>query len=86
MMPALLREKRARRLMRACMKRPAKSLSPIAQMKSHQRSQRRKWIHCFEDVTSLIFITALSEFDQTLVASTRTVRRLVGSSNTRVWT
>jgi len=32
-----------------------------------QRSERRKWIHCFEDVTSILFITAASEFDQTLV-------------------
>eukprot|EP00050_Salpingoeca_kvevrii_P005828 m.285873 g.285873 ORF g.285873 m.285873 type:complete len:344 (-) comp11468_c0_seq1:1705-2736(-) len=39
-----------------------------------QRSQRRKWIHCFEDVTSLIFIVALSEFDQTLIESPTTNR------------
>lgn len=32
-----------------------------------QRSQRRKWIHCFESVTSLIFCTALSEYDQVLL-------------------
>lgn len=31
-----------------------------------QRSERRKWIHCFENVTSIIFIAALSEYDQTL--------------------
>ena len=31
-----------------------------------QRSERRKWIHCFEDITSIIFICALSEFDQNL--------------------
>lgn len=29
-----------------------------------QRSERRKWIHCFENVTSVIFIVASSEFDQ----------------------
>ena len=29
-----------------------------------QRSERRKWIHCFESVTSIIFCTALSEYDQ----------------------
>ena len=32
-----------------------------------QRSERRKWIHCFESVTSLIFCTALSEYDQVLL-------------------
>ena len=29
-----------------------------------QRSERRKWIHCFENVTSIIFLVALSEYDQ----------------------
>eukprot|EP00048_Salpingoeca_helianthica_P016037 m.230122 g.230122 ORF g.230122 m.230122 type:complete len:351 (-) comp17922_c0_seq1:123-1175(-) len=32
-----------------------------------QRSERRKWIHCFENVTSIIFIVACSEYDQALV-------------------
>lgn len=32
-----------------------------------QRSERRKWIHCFEGVTSIIFIAASSEYDQFLV-------------------
>ncbi|KAG7095899.1 guanine nucleotide-binding protein subunit alpha [Marasmius oreades] len=32
-----------------------------------QRSERRKWIHCFEGVTSIIFCTALSEYDQVLL-------------------
>ncbi|KAI8384610.1 G protein alpha subunit [Radiomyces spectabilis] len=32
-----------------------------------QRSERKKWIHCFEDVTALIFLVAISEYDQTLV-------------------
>lgn len=32
-----------------------------------QRSERRKWIHCFENVTSIIFLVALSEYDQVLV-------------------
>ncbi|TFK20026.1 heterotrimeric G-protein alpha subunit, GPA3-like protein [Coprinopsis marcescibilis] len=31
-----------------------------------QRSERKKWIHCFESVTSIIFCTALSEYDQVL--------------------
>jgi len=29
-----------------------------------QRNERRKWIHCFEDVMLLMFLTAVSEFDQ----------------------
>ncbi|KAJ3376284.1 hypothetical protein AMAG_04691 [Allomyces macrogynus ATCC 38327] len=32
-----------------------------------QRSERKKWIHCFEGVTSIIFCVALSEYDQTLL-------------------
>jgi len=32
-----------------------------------QRSERRKWIHCFKSVTSIIFCTALSEYDQVLL-------------------
>lgn len=34
-----------------------------------QRSERRKWIHCFENVTSIIFLVALSEYDQVLAES-----------------
>jgi len=29
-----------------------------------QRNERRKWIHSFEGVTSIIFVTAISEYDQ----------------------
>merc|ERR1712241_1457559 len=34
-----------------------------------QRSERRKWIHCFENVTSIICLVALSEYDQILFES-----------------
>lgn len=32
-----------------------------------QRSERKKWIHCFENVTSIIFCVGLSEYDQNLL-------------------
>ena len=32
-----------------------------------QRSERRKWIHAFEYVTSVIFLVAMSEYDQKLL-------------------
>ncbi|KAG0748807.1 hypothetical protein G6F57_002404 [Rhizopus arrhizus] len=32
-----------------------------------QRSERKKWIHCFENVTAIIFLVAISEYDQVLV-------------------
>eukprot|EP00735_Rhodelphis_limneticus_P003062 TRINITY_DN1426_c0_g1::TRINITY_DN1426_c0_g1_i1::g.27193::m.27193 TRINITY_DN1426_c0_g1::TRINITY_DN1426_c0_g1_i1::g.27193 ORF type:complete len:352 (+),score=132.92,sp/P16894/GPA1_DICDI/54.34/3e-136,G-alpha/PF00503.15/1.1e-129,Arf/PF00025.16/0.28,Arf/PF00025.16/4.1e-11,Miro/PF08477.8/18,Miro/PF08477.8/1.9,Miro/PF08477.8/2.4e+02,Gtr1_RagA/PF04670.7/3.1,Gtr1_RagA/PF04670.7/0.3,AAA_29/PF13555.1/0.024 TRINITY_DN1426_c0_g1_i1:116-1171(+) len=31
-----------------------------------QRNERKKWIHCFENVTAVIFCVALSEYDQVL--------------------
>jgi len=31
-----------------------------------QRSERRKWIHCFEGVTAIMFCVALSEYDLVL--------------------
>ncbi len=31
-----------------------------------QRNERRKWIHCFENVTAIIFVAALSEYNQKL--------------------
>lgn len=35
-----------------------------------QRSERRKWIRCFDDVGLVIFLVAMSEFDQTLKEDT----------------
>ncbi|QRG36149.1 hypothetical protein FDK38_000480 [Candidozyma auris] len=32
-----------------------------------QRSERKKWIHCFDNVTLIIFCVALSEYDQALL-------------------
>jgi len=39
-----------------------------------QRSERKKWIHCFQDVTSIIFCAAISEYDQKLREDEKTNR------------
>jgi len=39
-----------------------------------QRSERRKWLHCFQDVTAIIFCVSMSEYDQMLHEDT-SVRR-----------
>lgn len=39
-----------------------------------QRSERRKWIDCFDSVDAVIFVAALSEYDQNLVEAKRTNR------------
>merc|ERR1712048_33845 len=31
-----------------------------------QRNERAKWMHCFDDVTAVIFVAALSAYDQVL--------------------
>ncbi|KAI7895671.1 G-protein alpha subunit [Mucor mucedo] len=41
-----------------------------------QRSERRKWIHCFDAVSSIIFCVALSEYDQVLLEETKQNRML----------
>lgn len=41
-----------------------------------QRSERKKWIHCFENVTSIIFCVALSEYDQVLLEESNQVRKM----------
>ncbi len=43
-----------------------------------QRSERKKWIHCFEDVNAIIYISAISEFDQVLFED-ETTNRMVES-------
>lgn len=41
-----------------------------------QRSERRKWLHCFQDVNSVIYLAALDEYDKTLEEDRRTNRML----------
>eukprot|EP00586_Coscinodiscus_wailesii_P002352 CAMPEP_0172480206 /NCGR_PEP_ID=MMETSP1066-20121228/5245_1 /TAXON_ID=671091 /ORGANISM="Coscinodiscus wailesii, Strain CCMP2513" /LENGTH=430 /DNA_ID=CAMNT_0013241333 /DNA_START=392 /DNA_END=1684 /DNA_ORIENTATION=+ len=41
-----------------------------------QRSERRKWIDCFDSVDAVIFVAALSEYDQALAESKRTNRMI----------
>ena len=38
-----------------------------------QRNERRKWIHCFDNVTAVIFVTAISEYDQVRCRPARSV-------------
>lgn len=43
-----------------------------------QRSERKKWIHCFEGVTCIIFIAALSAYDMVLVEDDEVVSTKLG--------
>lgn len=46
-----------------------------------QRSERKKWIHCFENVTSIIFCVALSEYDQVLLEENSQVWKFISLAN-----
>lgn len=39
-----------------------------------QRNERRKWIHCFDNVTAIIFVAAINEYDQKLYEDSKTHR------------
>ena len=39
-----------------------------------QKSERRKWIHCFQDVTAILFLVSLSGYDQCLIEERNAVR------------
>lgn len=39
-----------------------------------QRSERRKWISIFDNVSAVFFIAAISEFDQCMAEDDKTVR------------
>ncbi len=42
-----------------------------------QRSERKKWIHCFEDVTAIIFCVAMSEYDLVLIEDDQMVQKQI---------
>jgi len=41
-----------------------------------QRNERKKWIHCFENVTAVLFVAAISEYDQVLYEDDETNRMI----------
>jgi hypothetical protein len=45
-----------------------------------QRNERKKWIHCFENVTAVLFVAAISEYDQVLYED-ETTNRIVEALN-----
>jgi len=45
-----------------------------------QRNERKKWIHCFENVTAVIFVAALSSYDQMLIEDDK-VNRMTEAIN-----
>ena len=56
---------------------PLIDVSPVASRMfdvGGQRSERRKWIQCFDDVRALLFVTALSGYDMTLFEDPAVVR------------
>lgn len=45
-----------------------------------QRNERKKWIHCFENVTCVIFVAAISAYDQVLYED-ETTNRMIEALN-----
>ena len=45
-----------------------------------QRSERRKWLHCFESVTSILFCVAISEYDLVLEEDKHKVNKCMNAS------
>lgn len=39
-----------------------------------QRTERRKWIHCFSDMSALLYVSAISEYNQSLLEDDKVIR------------
>lgn len=46
-----------------------------------QRSERRKWLNCFENVNLILFVLAVSEYDQVLFESANDVRLYINDNS-----
>lgn len=45
-----------------------------------QRNERKKWIHCFDNVTAVIYVAALSEYNQGMFEDANTNRWVGGAA------
>lgn len=43
-----------------------------------QRSERKRWLHCFSSVDAVVFVVALSEYNLTLEEDNRGTHRVCG--------
>jgi hypothetical protein len=52
---------------------------------SGQRTQARKWLHYFQDITSVLFLASLSGYDIYLNENKHAVRVIHGQNKRRSW-
>ena len=50
-----------------------------------QKNERKKWIHCFDNVTAVVFVAAISEYDQKLFED-QSVNRMVSTWGEEMYT